>query len=55
MVALITGMVYEGPQLISNINLGITKMLNKDGYKNISEAIGADVKWLYRKRIYSFL
>ncbi|MEK6933724.1 MAG: quinone-dependent dihydroorotate dehydrogenase [Nanoarchaeota archaeon] len=44
LVALITGMVYEGPQLISNINLGITKMLNKDGYKNISEAIGADVK-----------
>ncbi|MEK7128036.1 MAG: quinone-dependent dihydroorotate dehydrogenase [Patescibacteria group bacterium] len=40
LVQLITGMIFEGPQLISDINLGLVKLLQKDGYKNISEAIG---------------
>src|SRR3989344_361681 len=40
LVELITGMIFEGPQLISDINLGLVKLLKKDGYKNISEAIG---------------
>ncbi len=41
LVQLITGMIYEGPQLISQINLGLVQLLKQDGYKNISEAIGA--------------
>lgn len=40
LVQLITGMIFEGPQLISEINRGLVKLLKKDGYKNISEAIG---------------
>lgn len=40
LVQLITGMVFEGPQLISEINQGLVKLLQEDGYKNISEAIG---------------
>jgi len=40
LVELITGMIYEGPALISEINLGIVSLLKKEGYKNISEAIG---------------
>ncbi len=40
LVQLITGMIFEGPQLISDINLGLVKMLKADGYKNISEAVG---------------
>lgn len=44
LIQLITGMVFEGPQLIGEINLGLSKMLRKDGYKNVSEAIGADLK-----------
>jgi len=44
LVQLITGMIYEGPEVISEINLGLVKLLKKDGYKNISEAIGADNK-----------
>ena len=40
LIELITGMIFEGPQLISDINLGLVKLLKKDGYKNISEAIG---------------
>lgn len=44
LVQLITGMIFEGPQLISQINRGLVKLLKKDGFKNISEAVGVDVK-----------
>ncbi|MEA3399595.1 MAG: quinone-dependent dihydroorotate dehydrogenase [Patescibacteria group bacterium] len=40
LLQLITGMIYEGPQNISEINRGLVKLLKKDGYSNISEAIG---------------
>lgn len=40
LVQLITGMIFEGPQVISEINRGLVKLLQNDGYKNISEAIG---------------
>jgi len=42
LVELITGMIFEGPQLISDVNLGLTRLLLRDGFSNISEAIGAD-------------
>ncbi len=42
LIQLITGMIFEGPQVISEINLGLVKLLKKDGYKNISEAIGKE-------------
>ena len=44
LVALISGMIYEGPQVISEINIGLVKLLERDGYSNISQAIGADNK-----------
>ena len=44
LVQLITGMIFEGPQVISQINIGLVKLLQRDGFKNISEAIGADNK-----------
>lgn len=40
LLQMITGMIYEGPQAIGEINQGIVKLLRKDGYKNISEAVG---------------
>lgn len=40
LIQLITGMIYEGPQIISEINQGLVKLLKKDGYSNISEAVG---------------
>ena len=40
LVQLITGMIYEGPQLIGEINEGLIKLLEQDGFVNISEAIG---------------
>lgn len=44
LVELITGMIFEGPQLISEINLGLAKLLRRDGFRNISEAVGVDYK-----------
>jgi dihydroorotate dehydrogenase len=42
-VQLITGMIYQGPQLISQINSGIVKLLEIEGYPTLKEAIGKDV------------
>ena len=43
-VQLATGMIFEGPQLIGEINRGLVESLRKDGFKNITEAIGIDSK-----------
>lgn len=43
LVQLITGMIYQGPFLITDINFGLRDLLKKDGYKNISQAVGVDV------------
>lgn len=40
LIQLITGMIFMGPQLISEINQGLVELLKKEGYKNISQAVG---------------
>jgi len=40
LVELITGLIFEGPQLIGQINRGLVKLLKRDGYGNIAEARG---------------
>ncbi len=40
LIQLITGMIYLGPQQIGLINKGLARLLKKDGYTNIREAIG---------------
>jgi dihydroorotate dehydrogenase len=35
-------LIYNGPKMIKEINEGLIELLKADGYKNISEAIGAD-------------
>ncbi|MEI6843032.1 MAG: quinone-dependent dihydroorotate dehydrogenase [bacterium] len=42
LIQMITGMIFEGPQLISEINRGLSEKLSRDGFKNVSEAIGVD-------------
>ncbi|HRF28788.1 MAG TPA: quinone-dependent dihydroorotate dehydrogenase [Candidatus Saccharibacteria bacterium] len=42
LVALITGLIYEGPQLAGTINYDLVKKLRRDGFSNISEAIGSE-------------
>lgn len=40
LVQMITGMIYEGPSVIGKINRDLAKLLRKDGYKSVSEAVG---------------
>ncbi len=39
-----TGFIYNGFGMVNEINKGLVKLLKKDKYKNISEAIGVDAK-----------
>lgn len=41
LVQLITGLIYEGPLLVARINQELPSLLKKDGFKNITEAIGS--------------
>lgn len=43
LIELITGIIFEGPQLIGQINQGLVALLEQDGYQTIGEAIGVDV------------
>jgi len=42
LIQMITGMIFEGPQRITQINRELVKLLEADGYANISEAVGVD-------------
>lgn len=44
LVQIYSGLVFHGPDMIRNINLGLIELLKADGYINITEAIGADRK-----------
>lgn len=44
LVQLYTGLIYEGPGLIKRINKGLVKLLEKDGFTSVKEAIGADLQ-----------
>ena len=41
LVEMITGMIFEGPQVIGEINRGLVKLLKKDGFSSIEEAVGS--------------
>ncbi|MEY2664253.1 MAG: hypothetical protein RIT04_61 [Candidatus Parcubacteria bacterium] len=43
LIQMITGMIFEGPQVVNEIQQGLAELLKRDGFKNISEAIGVDV------------
>ena len=40
LIQLYTSMVFKGPYIASNINEELVELLNKDGFNNISEAVG---------------
>ncbi len=44
LVQIYTALIYEGPSLIGKINRDLIKLIKKDGYSSINEAIGADRK-----------
>lgn len=44
LVQMITGMIFEGPQIIFQINSGLAGLLKKDKLSNVSGAIGSNAK-----------
>lgn len=43
LVQLITGLVFEGPQIAAKINYELPRLLKKDGFTNISQAVGSAI------------
>jgi dihydroorotate dehydrogenase (fumarate) len=43
LIELVTGVILNGPQLAAEINDELLDLLEKDGYKHVSQAIGVDV------------
>lgn len=43
LVELVTGMIFYGPQIAAEINYDLSLLLKRDGYENISQAVGVDV------------
>ena len=41
LVELITGLIFNGPQLIGQINHDLAELLASDGYENVADAVGA--------------
>jgi dihydroorotate dehydrogenase len=41
LIELITGMIFEGPQVIGEINRGLVDLLKKDGFSSIEQAVGS--------------
>ena len=39
-----SGLIFEGPSMVRKINEEILELMAKDGYENISQAIGANLK-----------
>ncbi|MBU6389735.1 dihydroorotate dehydrogenase (quinone), partial [Patescibacteria group bacterium] len=43
LIQMITGMIYEGPEVISMINEGLVRLLIRDGFTSITDAVGKDL------------
>ncbi|MDG2395413.1 quinone-dependent dihydroorotate dehydrogenase [Candidatus Thioglobus sp.] len=41
LIEMITGMIFEGPQVVGEINRGLVELLKKDGFTSIEEAVGS--------------
>ncbi len=44
LLQIFTSFIFQGPKLIKDINEGIVKLMEKDGFSHISQAIGCDIK-----------
>jgi dihydroorotate dehydrogenase len=44
LIQVYSGLIFEGPAMVRKINEGILKLLEEDGFSNINQAIGADLK-----------
>ncbi len=44
LVEMVTGVIFTGPQIVGQINHDLVKLLERDGYANVSEAIGVNTR-----------
>lgn len=44
LIQLYSALVYEGPGLAGRINQGLIDLLRRDGFENVSQAVGVDVR-----------
>lgn len=44
LIQMVTGLIFNGPQFPAEICADLPALLKRDGFKNIKEAVGADVK-----------
>ncbi len=44
LVELYTGLIYQGPGLVRAIKRGLMRLLARDGFRSISEAVGSNVR-----------
>ncbi len=44
LVEVLTALIFKGPSLIREINQGLITLLERDGFANISEVVGVDLK-----------
>lgn len=42
LVQLYTALAYEGPAVVPKVKQELAQCLERDGYKSVSEAVGAD-------------
>jgi len=41
LVQILSGLIFEGPELVGNVNRGLIELIKADGFANITEAIGS--------------
>ena len=44
LIQVYSALIFKGPALAKEINTGLLELIEKEGFKNLSEAIGADRK-----------
>ncbi len=44
LVQVYSSLIFEGPSMVRKINQDLLELLKADGYDNISEAIGANLR-----------
>jgi len=43
LVQLLTGLVFEGPGIVKRINAGLCRLLERDDFANVADAVGASI------------
>jgi len=44
LIQLYTGFIYEGPRVAHRINEGLAKILKREGFRTLDEAVGCSLK-----------